>query len=99
VIKEMRDKKDTGDDDVPVEAPKLLGHDGLHLLTQLINNIYESGVLPKDFSEVTMAALKMKPELNNCTDHHTISLTAHAAKVAASVIRGSSEKKTEDVLG
>jgi hypothetical protein len=38
-IKEMRDKKSTGDDDVHVEAFKLLGDDGLNLLTQLINNI------------------------------------------------------------
>jgi glycosylphosphatidylinositol transamidase (GPIT) subunit GPI8 len=42
-IKEMRDKKATGDDDVPVEALRLLGDGGLNLLTQLINNIYESG--------------------------------------------------------
>jgi hypothetical protein len=45
-IKEMRDKKATGDDDVPVEALKLLGDDDLNLLIQLINNIYmkvESG--------------------------------------------------------
>jgi hypothetical protein len=56
VIKEMRDKKATGDD-VPVEALKLLGDDGLSFLTQLINNIYESGEWPKDFTEVTMVAL------------------------------------------
>jgi hypothetical protein len=43
VIKEMRDKKATEDDDVPVEAPKLPGDDGLNLMTQLINNMYESG--------------------------------------------------------
>jgi hypothetical protein len=41
-IKEMRDRKATGDYDVPVEALKLLGDDGLNLLAQLINNIYES---------------------------------------------------------
>jgi hypothetical protein len=48
-IKEMRNKRATGDDDVPVEALKLLGNDGLNLLTQLINNIYESGEWPKEF--------------------------------------------------
>jgi hypothetical protein len=35
-IKEMRDKKATGDDYVPVEALRLLGDDGLNLMTQLI---------------------------------------------------------------
>jgi hypothetical protein len=48
--KEMRDKKAIGDDDVPVEALKLLGDYGLNLLTQLINNIYGSGERPNDFT-------------------------------------------------
>jgi hypothetical protein len=67
----MRDKKGTGDDDVPVEALKLLGDDGLNLLKQLINNIYESGEWPKDFTEVTIVILKKKPEARTCTDHRT----------------------------
>jgi hypothetical protein len=49
-IKDMRDKKATGDEAVFVEALKLMGDDGLNLLTQLINNIYESGEWPKDFA-------------------------------------------------
>jgi hypothetical protein len=68
----MRDKKATGDDDVPVEALKLRGDDGLNILPQLINNIYESGEWPKDFAEVTMVALK-KPKAIKCTDHCTCS--------------------------
>jgi len=35
----MRDKKATGDD-VPGVVLKLLGEDGLRIMTQLINNIY-----------------------------------------------------------
>jgi hypothetical protein len=71
-----------------VEALILLGDDGLNLVTQLINNIYESGEWPKDFTEVTMVALKKKPKARKCTDHHTISLIAHEANV----IRRRSEK-------
>jgi hypothetical protein len=44
-----------------------------------------------------MVALK-KPKARKCTDHRTVSLGAHAAKVVASVIRRRSEKKIEDVL-
>jgi hypothetical protein len=99
VIMEMRDKKATGDDDEPVEALILLGDDGLNLLTQLINNIYVSGEWPKDFTEVTMVALKEKPKARKCTDHRTISLLAHVAKVVASVIRRRSEKEIEYLLG
>jgi len=34
VIKEMRDKKATEDDDVPGDVPKLLGEDCIRILTQ-----------------------------------------------------------------
>jgi hypothetical protein len=39
----MRDKKATGNDDVPGDVLKLLGEDGLRLMTQLINSIYVTG--------------------------------------------------------
>jgi hypothetical protein len=42
-IKEMRDKKAIGDDDVPADVLKLLGEEGLKLMTQLINSIYVTG--------------------------------------------------------
>jgi hypothetical protein len=56
VIKEMRDKRATGD--------------GLNLLIQLINNIYESGEWPKDFTSVTMVVLKKKPKARKCRSSH-----------------------------
>jgi len=42
-IKEMRDKKATGDDDILVAVLKLLGKGGLELMVKLINNIYKNG--------------------------------------------------------
>ena len=59
-VKEMRNRKATGDDDVPGDVLKLLGEGGLKILTKLINTIYETGEWPKDFTEVTMIALKKK---------------------------------------
>jgi hypothetical protein len=55
-IKEMRDKKARGDDDVPGDVLKLLGEGGLRLMTQMINSIYVTGEWPRDFIEVTMIA-------------------------------------------
>jgi hypothetical protein len=43
VIKEMRNKMATGDDDVPGDVLKLLGEGGLKIMTKLINTIYETG--------------------------------------------------------
>jgi hypothetical protein len=60
-IKEMRDKKATGHDDMPGDILKMLREDGLRTMAQLISNIFETGEWPKNFTEVTMIALK-KPE-------------------------------------
>ena len=40
-IKKMRNKKTTGDDDVPGDVLKLLGEGILKIMTKLINTIYE----------------------------------------------------------
>jgi len=93
-FKEMRNKKATGDDDIPGDVFKVLGEGGLKIMTKLINTIYETGEWPKDFTEVTMITLKKKPQATKCSDHHTISLITHTAKI----LRRGIEKKIEDVL-
>ena len=49
-IKEMRNKKGTGDDDVPGHVLKLLGEGGMKIMTKLISTTYETGEWPKDFT-------------------------------------------------
>jgi hypothetical protein len=98
-IKEIRDKKSTGDNDVPGNVLKMLGEDGLSLMTQLIDNIYETGEWPNDFIQVTMIALTKKPKATKCSNHHTVSLTAHTAKIVVRILRRKIERKNEDVLG
>ena len=67
-------------------------------MMKLINTIYETGEWPKDFTEVTMIALKKKPQATKCSDHRTISLIAHTAKIVAKILRRKIENKIEDVL-
>jgi len=95
----MRNKKATGDDDVPGDVLKLFGEGGLKIMTKLINTIYETGEWPKDFTEVTMIALKKKPQATKCSDHRTISLIAHTAKIVAKILTRRIENKIEDILG
>jgi len=91
----MRNRKATGDDDKPGDVLKLLGEGGLKILTKIINTIYETRVWPKDFTEVTMIALQKKKRATKCSEHRTISLIAHTAKI----LRRRIERKIEDVLG
>ena len=68
-------------------------------MTKLINTIYETGEWPKDFTEVTMIALKKKTHTSKCSDHRTISLISHTAKIIAKTLRRRIERQIEDVLG
>jgi hypothetical protein len=68
-IKKMRNKKATGDDDVPGDVLKLLGEGGLKIMKKLVKNIYETGERHKDFTEVTMITLRKKPQAIKCSDH------------------------------
>jgi hypothetical protein len=95
----MRDKKATGDDEVPGDVLKLLGEDGLKLMTQLIKSIYVTRKWPRDLIKVTMIALKKKPKATKCSDHCTISIITHAAKIVARILRRRIERKIEDALG
>lgn len=53
VEKAIKMAMNTGDDDdVPGDVIKLLGENGLKIVTQLITNIYETGEWPQDFTQV-----------------------------------------------
>ena len=71
----------------------------MKIVKKLINTMYETGVWPKDFTEVTMIALKKKPQATKCSDHRTFSLIAHTTKIVAKILRRRTEKNIEDVLG
>jgi hypothetical protein len=93
----MRNKKATLDRDVTGDVLKLLGG-GLKIMTELINTIYENGEWSKDFTEVTMFALRKKPQGTKCSEHQTISPIKHTAKMVANKLRRIIEKKILDVI-
>jgi hypothetical protein len=94
----MWNKKAIGDNYVPGNVPKLLGEDGLKIMTKFINTVYETGGWHKDFTEVTMIASKKKPQATKCSDHRTIRLIANTrtAKIVAKIMRRRTESKIED---
>jgi len=47
----------------------------------------------------TAALAELKPQATKCSDHRTISLIAHTAKIVAKILRRRIEKKIEDILG
>jgi hypothetical protein len=94
-IKEIRNKKATGDDDVSGDVLKLLGEDGLKIMIKLINTIYETGEWPKDFTEVTM--IRRSHKLQNAATIANQPYCKHSED--SSKDRRRIEKKIECVLG
>jgi hypothetical protein len=43
--------------------------------------------------------LKKKTKATKCSDHRTISLVAHTAKIIAKILKRRIERKIEDILG
>jgi hypothetical protein len=94
----MKNKMATGDDYVPGDILKLLGEDGLKIMTQLVNNMYETGEWPEGSSKVTIIPLKKEPKATKCSSHCTISLIAHTAKIVVRIPERRTERKIESVL-
>ena len=53
-IKEMRNRKATGDDDIPGDVLKLLGKGGLKIMTKLSNTIYNTGEWPRTLQKLQL---------------------------------------------
>ena len=68
-------------------------------MIKLISTLYETGEWPTDFTEVTMIALKKKPQATKCSDHRTISLIAYTAKIVTKILRRRIEMKIDNALG
>ena len=94
-IKDMRRKKTTGDYNIPVDLLKELGYIGSKIMTALVNKIYMSRDLSKNFIDVTMIALLMKNQAKKCVDHRRISLISRTGNTVSRILSKSLESEIE----
>jgi hypothetical protein len=97
-IEEMRDKKAVRYHDAPGDVLQLLGESGLRIVTQLINSIYLIADWLKDVIAITVIIIKKTPKATKCSDHHTVSLIAHTAKIVVRLLGQRIERNVEEVL-
>jgi hypothetical protein len=97
-IKEMRDKKATGDDDVPGDVLKLLGEDGLNLMTTDQQRICNWEVAQRFYRSYN-DCLKEEAQSYKVQHHRTVSIITHAAKIVSRILRRRIEREIQDVLG
>lgn len=96
-IEELKCGKTEGVDDIPAEMIKSLTGSTKEELIRLCQEIYISGEWPNDFKETVMIPLQKKPNATECSDHRTISLISHAAKILLKVLKKRLEAKTEAI--
>lgn len=97
-IKEMKCRKATGSDELPVELLKALNGEGKEVIRDLCNHIYQEGKWPKDFRETIMIPIPKKRNTKRCEEHRTLSLISHTAKVILRTINRRLYSKLNMVL-
>ena len=72
---------------------------GINTLTEIINEIYDSGNIPEDLSKSIFIALPKKPNATECELHRTISLMSHIVKIVLRIIMWRARKTIRLEIG
>ena len=98
-IKELKNNKAEGIDNIPAEMLKSLEDGAMKELIRICQDIYTTGEWPEDFLQSIIIPIKKKPNATACEDHRTISLLTHASKVMIRILAKRVQAKTEAVEG
>jgi len=98
-IRELKNGKAVGMDDVPAELLKILGDGACDHLKRICKKIYATGTWPEDFTKIIMIPLPKKTNAMECADHRTISLISHASKILLRILVNRIEAKAKDFIG
>lgn len=97
-IRNSKNNKAAGPDEVPSEILKLLDDRGITALHKVFNTIYETGHYPKQWLCSTFIPLPKKTNARKCEDHRLISLMSHTLKIFLKIIHQRIYKKCEIVI-
>ena len=98
-IRDIKNGKATGIDDIPAEFLKMLEGEALKTLVKLCKEIYNTGTWPEDFVKTVMIPLPKKVNAVDCADFRTISLISHASKIILKIIKNRLQAKADMFLG
>ena len=99
VIAHTKRNKAAGPDGIVVEMIEALEDFGIDTMTEIINEIYDSGTIPEDPSKSIFIALPKKPNATECELHRTISLMSHVIKMILRIIMWRARKIIKPEIG
>ena len=97
-VKEMRNGKSPGCDDIPAEMWKHTGQTGITLLHKLCVKIWRSGKWPEDWCRTIFIPIPKTGDFQQCKNHRTISLICHASKILLSIITNRLQNKLNEEI-
>ena len=86
-ISRMKNGKATGMDGIPVEVWKCLGEEGIDMLWDLMQGIYEQETIPTEWRDsVIIPIYKEKGDIQDCGNYRGIKLMSHTMKIWERII-------------
>ena len=82
----MKYGKAAGPDNITIEALAALDDWGIDLITNLLNDIYDNGEIPKEMFKSVFIMLPLRVGATECDIHRTISLMRHLTKLLLRIL-------------
>ncbi|RUS89973.1 hypothetical protein EGW08_002240 [Elysia chlorotica] len=98
-LKKMKDGKAQGEDGITTEMLKVLGEFSIEKLTDIFNDIYDTGHIPDELAKSVYITLPKKSKSIECGDFRTISIMPHVTKLLLKVILERIKQTIETEVG
>ena len=98
VKKKLKNNKASGTDLIAAEMLKALDDGPIEKLTQLCNEIYNTGYWPKDLKESIFIPIPKKPKATRCQEYRTISIMSQVTKLLLKIVMDRMKRKIETEL-
>lgn len=85
-ITHLKLNKTAGTDGVSAEMIKLIGEEGVKIVHNICNKVWQSRQWPKDWTNSAFIPIHKKGSTQKCQNYRTISLTSHASKILLRII-------------
>lgn len=99
-IRKMKTRKAPGIDEITAEHLKALDEEGITTLTEICNEVYETGYIPEQLKHSLFIKIPKKAKAVDCTDYRTISLMSNVTKLILRIITNRNlntfERETSD---
>ena len=85
-MRQMKNGKAPGSDEIRIEQLKALDEDGIRLLTEICNEVYSTGIIPDEMKHSIFVKLPKKANAMECSDYRTLCLMSNITKILLRII-------------